>query len=320
MKWLDISASAAVRVAARAARVKALVVAVLSAVALAGCGGDDGVDPLADPGLSLTEQQRVYNQWRVEMITGSLPHSEMLAEYNYDERGRLSRANLTERNTWQNTGVQYRESFEWKNGRIVNQLTMMTYIDPTRSGEPIRQEAKTPYLYNEDGRLVAPEGRQYLYDERWRLVQTYSYKIEETTYADRLEWDELGNVIKHIRRAPELNEFGEPIPGSMRERVYEYEYDNHPKPNFGLGEAFFWDGRYSPWPATGGNAGEQMARTLSRNNLTRCEASGYGYRYTYNEEGLPATVQQVWIGPSRGPNTTSAQDMVQTIVYKRINY
>ncbi len=105
-----------------------------------------------------------------------------------------------------------------------------------------------------------------------------------------------GNVVKYTVSMPESGDLiGTPKPGTYREAIFEYEYDNHPKPNFGLGEAFFWDGRYNPWPGAG-NANEQLARTLSRNNLTRCEQGRVAYRYTYNEEGLPETVQTVWIG------------------------
>lgn len=292
-------------------------------VVLAGCVAEDGMEfPLDDPGMSISEQQRVHNEWRVDMIMGSLRYAEMLAEYGYDDDGRLVKAYLSERNTWQNTSYMYEERFEWWNNRPVKQLTAMEY---TGNGyrEDVEQDFEVTYKYDAGGRLMHhgaddnwPGGRQYEYDDRGRLVQTYIYEFGGMTYKDRLEWDESGNVIKHICAGPLQSDFMEPMPGTYHEWVYEYEYDNHPKPNFGLSSAFFWDGRYSPWPSAG-NTDEQMARTLSRNNLTRCEASGYGYRYTYNEEGLPATVQQIWIGPTRSL-IISTENMVQTIVYKRV--
>ncbi len=301
-------------------RIRAAVAAFM-AVAMAGTVGCDdnsaidpnrAIDPNSEEPLPIADQQRIHNAWRVDIIISDNSDSQMLAEYNYDAEGRLTQADLSHQYKQDDVGTRYEDKFVWQHGRLTRQLHHMWY--KWISYEPPRElSAEKVYAYDDNGNLLHTEGEdQYAYDDDGRLVQTYSYEFEGMVFRDRLEWDERGNVIRHICTSPESNMVEEPIPGSLREWVYEYEYDNNPKPNFGLGDSFFWDGRYNPWPLAG-NADEQLARTLSRNNLIRCEQSGYAYRYTYNDQGLPKTVQTIWIG------IDTAEPMVQTIIYKPLS-
>jgi hypothetical protein len=315
MKWFGISVRSAVVAAV------AVVMVGVAMASMAGCAGEDEMElPLEEPGLTPAEQQMVYNEWRVDMIVGSLPDYDISAEYTYDDAGRLVSANVSEENTLQQTGTRYEERFEWRNDRPVKQFTHRKY-----SGNGYREDFEldfeTTYDYDSRGLLMHRDGenppgkRQYEYDTEGRLVQTYSYEFAGITYRDRLEWDDRGNVVKHIMAEPESTMFETPIPGTYRESVFEYEYDNYPKPNFGLSDAFFWDGRYSPWPFSG-NSSDELARTLSRNNITRCEAGGLAFRYTYNEYGLPATVTVIRTGTRA--SALVDEPMTRTIVYKRI--
>ncbi len=280
---------------------------VIAAVAAAGCADDRSIDPVLEPEMTATEQQRVHAAWRVDMIISDNPDYEMLAEYTYDAEGRLSTADMSLQYKQTEISTRYEEKFTWQEERLTRQHTNLWY-KWNSYGEPQEQASETVYRYDESGNPMHDE-RQYEYDDEGRLIQTYCYEFEGMIYRDRLEWDERGNVVRHICEGPESNMIEEPVPGSLREWVFEYEYDNNPKPNFGLGDSFFWDGRFNPWPYAG-TTEEQMARTLSRNNLTRCERSGTVYRYTYNDNGLPKTVQTIWIG------VETVEPMIQTIVYK----
>lgn len=297
------------------------VMAMAVMVAVTGCADKDYYieveKTLEDMGLPLAEQQQVHEAWRVDMIVTSDMSNDMLAEYSYDESNRLIKSNVANRSKGNRIIDTRTESrFEWENNLISKQLSYSRYQDYS-FGYDYENNSETLYGYDAEGRLLPWDNdnwygdREYKYDEAGRLVQTYSYEFEGMTYKDRLEWDENGNVIRQIVAGPEYNMIEEPIPGTYMERIFEFEYDNHPKPNFGVGGALFWDGRFNPWPMAG-NAIEQMARTLSHNNLTRSEQSGYAYRYTYNDDGLPATVQTIWLG------IETLEPMVQTIVYKRV--
>ena len=307
-------------------RAVAVTTAVAAAVTLAGCADNGDGDLAGDPEIPVIEQQRIHAAWRVDMIIGDNPHQLMLAEYTYDAEGRLTQANLSEQNKPESMkpgiGSQFEEKFVWEDGRVTRQHTHMIYQvhSPDQTYE---QTFETVYRYDPQGNMLhwndinQPGDRKYEYDDQGRLIQTYCFEFEGLIYRDRLEWDDRGNVVRHICNGPESNMIEQPIPGSLREQVYEYEYDNNPKPNFGLGNSFFWDGRYSPWPFAE-NSDEQLARTLSANNLTRCEQSGLGYRYTYNEHGLPATVEAFWIGDTR-LNWYAGMNTVQTIVYEPLS-
>lgn len=48
-------------------------------------------------------------------------------------------------------------------------------------------------------------------------------------YINTIVYDASGNIIKHIYIVPEQDMFGQPIPGTTKEVVYQYEYDNNPQ-------------------------------------------------------------------------------------------
>lgn len=305
----------------------AVVAMVLAAVgAVAGCADGEGIAPDPEglgPIMSRAEQRAVHDAWRVDMIVSSDMSNDVLAEYTYDEMNRLTRSNLTNLMKGQRyIEGRWENRFEWENDRMVKQVEYTRYRDHTLD-HGFEHTTETTYTYDSGGRLLhpgtddnRPGDRQYEYDPQGRLIQTYSYEFEGMIYRDRLEWDNRGNVVRHICPGPQMDSdigfgIGQPLQGTYKETVFEYEYDDHPKPNFGLGDAFFWDGRFNSWPGAG-TTQEQMARTLSHNNLTRCEGSGVAYRYTYNDEGLPETVQTIWIG------IETVEPMTQTIHYKRV--
>jgi hypothetical protein len=259
------------------------------AVATSGCADDNGsYSTHEEPQtISLDRQKLVHDTWRVDMIIVSDRTRNALTEYIYDSGNRLTKITRSEENAILDTVTRSEIVLEYD---ALGQLTI-------------------------SGNSAAPADGEYKFNSRGQLVQTYSYVYEGIVYADYLEWDDRGNVVRLIRPRPLTDSdisfgHGQPIPGTYKEDIYEFEYDNHPKPNFGVDGLFIWDGRFNPWPSADGSL-EQIARVLSHNNLTLCKMSGVAYRYTYNDEGLPETVQTIRLG------VETAQPAIQTLIYTR---
>ena len=100
--------------------------------------------------------------------------------------------------------------------------------------------------------------------------------------------------------------FGQPIEGTTQRVVYNYEYDDKPQPNFGLDYLF----AFQPLPQMGTETG--YARELSNNNLTKYVNSGTTWSYTYNEHGLPETIETKW------KDIETLEPMLMKITYKQI--
>lgn len=67
-----------------------------------------------------------------------------------------------------------------------------------------------------------------------------------------------------------------------------YQYDQNPRPNFGMGKCFFIE----PRPYFGDFGYE---RALSQNNMTHVHGE-VNWEYTYNEIGLPTMINVIWPG------------------------
>jgi hypothetical protein len=260
------------------------------ATIITGCADDNNTHSSHEKieTISLDQQKLIHDTWRVDMILVSNQTLDALTEYIYNADNKLTKITLSEENNTLNTVTRSEIALEYDNqGQLI--------------------------IPNDNS--TQPANRDYKYNGKGQLVQTYSYVYEGIVYADYLEWDNKGNVVRLIRPRPLTDSdlsFGhwQPIPGTSKEDIYEFEYDNHPKPNFGVDGAFVWDGRFNPWPSVDISV-EQLARSLSHNNLTLCKMSGVAYRYTYNDEGLPETVQTIRLG------VESSQPMIQTLIYTR---
>lgn len=274
---------------------------------MVGCDADGATDPILDEpgyGMSATEQRQVHDAWRVDIITS--PRGDMLAEYSYDGEGRLVRKNVSDilEEPYRTVTRNWDERYLWENGRVVKKTSRTRYRD-SYFGYDESNTVETALEYDSEGRLHK-DG--FAYDGEGHLIRTYSYEFAGLLYEDGLVW-ENGNVVRHISESPENNAFGEPMPDTRRVRVAEYEYDDNPKPNFGLDGVFSYVDGLDSWPYTESTA---LPRSLSRNNLTKARSAGYEYRYTYNVNGLPETVHTIWLG------IDADEPMIQTIVYKRM--
>ena len=112
------------------------------------------------------------------------------------------------------------------------------------------------------------------------------------------------NVSQHVFVGPKYNMIEEPIIGTYSVSTTHYEYDNNPKPNFGLDYLF----SYTPLPQMGTTS--VLQRGLSKNNMV--SDAGNTWIYTYNEYGLPATIETKWNG------IETLKPMLLRITYKQI--
>ena len=124
-------------------------------------------------------------------------------------------------------------------------------------------------------------------------------------YTNTMVYDYSRNIIEYIYFRPELNMFDEPIAGTIQRVVYYYEYDDKPKPNVGLDYLFL-----QPIPGIGTETG--FVRELSNNKLTKYVNSGTAWIYTYNEDGLPVTIETKWAG------IETLEPILMRITYKQI--
>jgi len=233
-------------------------------------------------------------------------HNNLLAEYFYDSDNKLIKKAVTDHLIEPNRTIdrKWEDTFEYKNERVSKIKTYNLYIDNSPiTGFTQESNTETAFEYDSQGK-PKQEGSDFLY-ENGKLVSTYGYSFGKYFYRDSIVYNNSMNVSKHIYTGPEYTMFEEPISGTYRVTTHYYEYDDKPKPNFGLDYLFV----YNPFPYTGG---ADLERSLSKNNMTRAEGEGYEWIYTYNENGLPATIETKWIG------IEISEPMLMRITYKQI--
>ncbi len=118
-------------------------------------------------------------------------------------------------------------------------------------------------------------------------------KIESVANSEDFEYLkfsylETENILKTELILPEYSDINQQK--NVRNEIGIFEYDENRKPNFGLGKIF----QINPYPTT--NDESVMELNLSKNNLTKTVHSISYWKYTYNEYGLPKTIEQKFQG------------------------
>ena len=233
----------------------------------------------------------------------------LLAEYIYDDNNRLIKK-IGADTLIESNGKIYRKwenEFEYINGRVSKMKNYDLYTDKRTfaTGEPQEIRTETIFEYNSQGRLIKMDGELLNFRYENERVVGSLYENDQWIHSDTMVYDNSGNIIEHIRIVPELTMFGQPIPGTAKRTVRYYEYDNKPKPNFGLDYLF----TFNPLPYT---EVPELIRALSNNNMIRATEDGYAFVYTYNENGLPETIETKWLG------IETTEPMLLRITYKQI--
>jgi hypothetical protein len=229
-------------------------------------------------------QQDVRDNFLVDKIYDY--HNNLLAEYFYDNDNRLTKRILTDQIVEPHRTIDRRweDEYEYGNGRLSKIKTYHLYIDNSPVwGFEQKSNTETTFEYDSQGR---PIKAGFLYEDGL-LVSTYGYTLGPCFYQDTIKYDNAMNVTEHIFVGPEYNMIEEPITGTYSIRTIHYEYDDHPKPNFGLDYLFI----YNPLPYMESSG---LQKGLSKNNMIRDDSNTW--IYTYNEYGLPATIETKWNG------------------------
>ena len=215
--------------------------------------------------FSLKAQQEIRDQFLVDKIYNNRNNS--LVEYIYDEHNRPIKRRST------NNLIDYKDTdvFEYENGRV----SKIIY-----TGDPV-YHFDTYLYYNEQGQLIREEiyvgGRMTehtnFHYENGIMVSIYDDNMPPFE-RDTIFYDHAGNVIKRTRLMGNEN---------PRWHTDYFEYDDHPRPNFGIDYLLM----YQPFPGMGTAA--ILEKNLSKNNMTK--GKGETWIYTYDEYGLPKTIQ-----------------------------
>lgn len=271
-----------------------LILALAGLLVLSGCQKNDGVIVIPN------------KQFVVDKILDY--NKNLVAVYSYDKENRLIKKSVTEHlgQQYQSEWAAYSDEFEYKDGLVskiihkdvsYNQFNYETHIFYNSLGKIAKTEV---YINNQQTSARS----DYRYENGF-LTGTVKYSLGSTVYKDSIVYNNEGNVIKYIYETPDLNMVGQPIPQTKRVSVKEFVYDNHSRPNFNLDYLFI----YEPLPFF---EEADLQRQLSANNMIRL-IDGSSWSYTYNEYGLPATIEVKW------KDIVTTTPMLLRIVYKEVN-
>lgn len=264
-------------------------------------------------------QQNIRDNFLVDKISRFESSSNYAsAEYVYDTDNKLLRRVITGK-MFENSQVRdlkYIDEFEYENGLV----------------SKIKIQDLTHFMFSYDIHLLYNSQRELIRKENWmngsmighfnyhyeggRVVSIYNDNITPFE-RDTIFYDNSGNITKYTYLYPKMNDWGQPIPGEFEVRELYYEYDNNPRPNFGLDYLFVY--QLIPWMGT---AFPCEIMNLSNNNMTKAIFEQQTHNYTYNEHGLPETLHYIFdpVGPAPGAlysisyrqiGETSISEMIQ---------
>jgi len=232
-------------------------------------------------------QQNIRDKFLVEKI---ILNNNVISEYIYDVDNKLLKITLP-------SLQKYVRIFEYENERV-SKIIFKDSVD-------FMFDYDTHFFYNSQGQLIRSEEHKngfMIYNENYhyengRVVSIYEDGIIPFEY-DRIFYDNAGNVTE---RRQFITGTGKPY-----WRTEYYEYDNNPKPNYGL------DYILSTYllPGHGDAAINEMC--LSKNNMTKMLTKGESRIYTYNEFGLPKTYEVIW------EESPAIEPQIFHITYKQV--
>lgn len=215
----------------------------------------------------------------------------LVAEYFYDDKNKLIKKVVTEHlgHNYTSEWAAYSDEFEYENelvSKIIhkdisyNSFNYETHISYNSKSEIVKTAV------HKNGQQISSNAN-YTYQDN-HPIRTIQYTIGTTVYRDSIIYDDSKNVVKYLYEMPESDLFGDPIPDTKTTVVQEFRYDKHSRPNFNLDYLFIYD----PLPF---HEEADLQRRLSSNNMNEF-INGSKWTYTYNEFGLPATIEFKWNG------------------------
>lgn len=220
---------------------------------------------------------------------------------------------LVEKITWYDYADNHKEAYyEYnKDNQLVQRIIEDTYFE---QGQVKHRTLTDTYEYT-DGNLtkisdkVEPADqfwhpdKLFYYDNKGKLIKyEYGNNIihfcyhnniidsvwfeSDPNYYVLLEYDIHGNITKERIHTQEFD-FWENPTGNYYFEENTYLYDNNPRPNFNIDNAFMYD------PVFGqGDSYLTCVRMISPNNLVKYSKGPETWEYVYNEQGLPVEMYQ----------------------------
>ena len=239
----------------------------------------------------------------------------------------LRKKYLVEKITWYDDETNHKEAYyEYdNNNRLVRRIIHNTYFEQGRvkydtivdnyeytEGNLTKISHKDVYVsytydleYDNVGRLITSKYVNNIMHFCYRggKMDSIWYDNDPECYTI-LKYDEHGNIVKEIKRVPEMDDIEYPT-GNYVFREKEYEYDDKIRPFFNIDNAFVYDPIFGQ-----GTTPPNHIRMLSTNNLIKYSRSSW--HYTYNEEGLPIELRTSFEG------VTPVNDPKYVFTYRKI--
>jgi len=245
----------------------------------------------------------------------------LMFEYFYDNDNRLIKRAMIE-----NLGDRRQEwagatqELEYINGRV----SKMIHTDVTYN----MFKSEVYFFYDSQNRLIRTE--THINDSGWEGLWAHStfhyengkvvridYVNEESpalsnTKFDNFVYDQSMNLTQFDNTFPEVDVMGRPK-GQYGVRAQRFNFDNGVKPYFGIDYLF----SFNPLPV---GDGEMWVNGLSKNNMTEdVVGTGTTWTYTYNEHGLPSTIETKWKDiETIDPDTGEPFPMLLKIEYRQV--
>ena len=268
--------------------------------------------------IAKAQQEGVGNNFLVDRISRYESSSNYAsAEYIYDNHNKLLRRVITGKmiENGQLRNLKYVDVFEYEDNRV----SKIHYYDSTY----FMFSHDIYFYYDSQGKLIRKETWMngsilrhcnYHYENE-HVVSIYTDNTAPFE-TDTIIYDNSGNVSKHIQIYPITDMLGQPIPGEFEVREYDYEYDNSPRPDFGLDYLFAYN--LIPWLGT---TVPDEVRFLSNNNMTKAFFQQETYNYAYNEYGLPDTTHRVYdpVGPLPGNKLSITYKQIENTAISEID-
>ena len=243
-------------------------------------------------GITVNAQENIRDQFLVGKIYGS----NSLDEYIYDADNKLIKRITTDQSMASRKKI---DMFEYENGRV----SKIIHCDSIYTGN----DYSTLVFYDAQGQLINTETyvENFMTNivnchyENGLIVSTCHDYFVAPLKCDTIVYDYAKNVIMHTIRF---------VSGSTYFTNY-YEYDNNPKPNFGIDYLFIYQ------PLAGNIESISYEMGLSQNNMTKIITELNSYDsciiYTYNGFGLPETYEII-------TRNNPFYQRLYTITYKQI--
>lgn len=240
------------------------------------------------------------SEWRVSRVYDY--HDRTVAVYTYDDAGRLLRMKHSDHTSIPGLERTTLFVFEYDEERAVS----MRKTSP--DGPEFDYEST--FTYDAQGLMIREEQRgltrewiidtHFEADDRGRICCQTDTDAPDGGRNFIMSYNDAGDVERMFIYYPNA-----PMEQGWSTGTTHYEYELHPKPNFGIDALF----TVEPLPYFGNAATWQ--RLLSAHNLTHMDGDLL-WEYTYNEAGLPATVESFW------PGSETAEPMLLRLEYVKM--